>query len=609
MANFVIVADRDERRRTAFLSAIRERIAPLPGLVQGEAGSGPVRVAWAAGPRAPLSVTSEPAGGAVVWGDAIGAGTARRATAADVRHAWGDPGPAAAWDGFHAAVRWDAAAVTVGADILGLFPVYWWSDGQVVLVGSSPELFRHHARCQATLDHEGLVGILLTNGLVGGRTVWSGVRRLSPGHTLRWDERTPPREEVQYEIPVSHHAADLPFHAQVHALGDVLKDAVARHAPRVHPAAMLLSGGLDSRMLAGFLAENGNDIHALTLGSPADLEMRCARRVAAFLAFTHRGLEIDPRRYPDLADTTARWKHLASGFCGLSDWSVAESLGTMPAHTVAGYASDGVVGGIHVDWGYDEASRSWRFEKLLHIINRWGLSPDDIHGLLPDPLFQSAVREVVATLEREYLASAALESHRAWLFDLRHRQRFHVGSSLWGISFGSWPVLPATLDRAVIAFSAGLPAASLAGRRLQRELVMVRFPGLAALPLDQNAPNPRPLRPRLRWLMAEAAGIRLATAASLARRLVGARPPERRHFFRTYALDGPGWRAVREHAEPARAMLRGIMDPAQVARVWPPPSVTCPIGDTLANTSAPKLLMGVALLARDHPTAFAAAAE
>jgi asparagine synthase (glutamine-hydrolysing) len=318
---------------------------------------------------------------------------------------------------------------------------------------------------------------------------------------------------------------------------------------------------------------------------------------------------VDAWRYPALADLTARWEHVASGFSGLTDWAVAEALQAMPARTIAGYAADGVVGGIHVDWAFDQARRSWSFGKVFRIINRWGLSPEGIRGLLPGPAFHAAVAETLAELEREYHESAALESHRAWWFDLRHRQRFHVGSTLWGISFGSWPVLPATLDRAVIAFTAGLPAASLAGRRLQRELVMVRFPGLAALPLDQNAPNPRPLRPRLRWLMAEAAGIRLATAASLARRLVGARPPERRHFFRTYALDGPGWRAVREHAEPARAMLRGIMDPAQVARLWPPPSVTCPIGDTLANTSAPKLLMGVALLARDHPTAFAAAAE
>ena len=74
-----------------------------------------------------------------------------------------------------------------GADILGVFPIYYYADSEILLVGSSPELFRYHGLFRMELDLEGLVAILLMNNSFEGRTLLRGVRRLGPGRVLVWD--------------------------------------------------------------------------------------------------------------------------------------------------------------------------------------------------------------------------------------------------------------------------------------------------------------------------------------------------------------------------------------------------------------------------------------
>ncbi len=600
MANVLMIMDPDESRRTAYIEAVRSAVALVPGLKLGEVDSGLVGVVWAAGAQAPVSAVSDAAGGAVLWGDAIAGASAVRATAAEVRAAWSRPGPAAVWDGFYAAVQWDAAGtLTVGADPLGLFPIYWWSDGEVLLMGTSAELFGRHPRYEPRLDAAGLAGVLLTNGLVGGRTLWRGVRRLGPGRVLRGGGRAALREEVQYELPLTRRYEDLPLRGQVDVLGEALSEAMARHAPPGRAYGILLSGGLDSRMLAGFLAEQHAEVEALTMGRRSDFEMKCARAVARFLGYPQRTMDLPPERYPALADRLARWEHLASGFNGVPDWAIHEGARRLPSRTVTGYLADAIVGGSHVSWAYDPATRSMSFATFFNRVNEWAFRPDDVIDLLPHRSFRAAVDETVATLEAEYLESAELESQRAWSFDLRLRQRFHVGGTAWLTSFGSWPVLPVS-DRKVLEVVAGMPSASLSDRRLQSELVAIRFPSLARLPLDRNSANIRPLRPGLRYRLVEFARGRFRHIHPRWEDSAGARRNERRYYYRAYGFDSPGWLAVRRHAEPARARLEAIADATQLARNWPPPNVRKTSGDSIRDCSGTKLLVGLALLVRDH---------
>ena len=118
----------------------------------------------------------------MVWGEAIAPDSDERIAPKELRELWHpDAGPSGwrTWDGFFAAIVFDPRrGVVAGADLLGIFPLYHWSDGEVLLVASSPEPFQYHPAFRRSLDPAGLVGVMLTNGLFRGRALWKDVRRL-----------------------------------------------------------------------------------------------------------------------------------------------------------------------------------------------------------------------------------------------------------------------------------------------------------------------------------------------------------------------------------------------------------------------------------------------
>ena len=147
MANFIAVLDDDSERRARFEREVEPRLAIFDGLTRGACGAGNLRVLWAAGARAPVRCMSSEDSVAIIWGDAMDGATGTRLDAEQLDRRWhaAEPYPEPL-DGYHAALTYRDGQLTVGADILGLYPVYFADLGDILLVGSSPELFRAHAR-------------------------------------------------------------------------------------------------------------------------------------------------------------------------------------------------------------------------------------------------------------------------------------------------------------------------------------------------------------------------------------------------------------------------------------------------------------------------------
>jgi asparagine synthase (glutamine-hydrolysing) len=279
MANFVATVDPDPGRRSQFIQTIQSLLPPVEGLVTHSCSCQDFYACWAAHPSAPVSSIASPAGAAVVWGDVILPGESTRMDARGLRTLWQQsPHPALPpFDGFYAAVAYNPYnGLTLATDILGLFPIYYYTHGEVALVASSPELLRYHPLFKAEFNPAGLVGILLTNGLVDGQTLWQNVRRLNAGHALIWQPQGMPKEVQQYEFPLPTDCESLTnqtFSEHLELLDQLLTQTLKRHAPTEQQYTLLLSGGLDSRMLAGFLHRQGIEPVALTLGKRTDLEM------------------------------------------------------------------------------------------------------------------------------------------------------------------------------------------------------------------------------------------------------------------------------------------------------------------------------------------------
>jgi asparagine synthase (glutamine-hydrolysing) len=588
IANFVVTIDPDRARRRRFLGGLRNQMEPFAGLTGGQEETGDLAVAWAAGSRAPVDVVMDQSGAAMLWGEAI-TGDGRRAGAAEVRAAWGSPEPwrHAPYDGYHAAVRWDPQrGLVAAADPLGLFPVYHWSQEDVTVIASSADSFRHHPAFTSRLDLRGLVGILLTMHPVGGRTLQQSVRRLGAGAMLQRPAGGHALEVAQFPL-AREPSSDAHLHDEVALLDDAVTRAVERHAPRKGACGLLLTGGRDSRIVAGCLREAGRAVRALSWGEPHDHDVVLARRVARTLRIPHvRRDDPDPARLTGQARLQARWHQLNHGFNTVWAWGSSADLAELPAMTLNGYVFGSVVGGEPVDWAWDPREEDWSFDAFFARINAWAVPRHELKRLLRPTGCGELVEEVVDQIRHDFEGYGETPQDGAWCFDLHHRQRFHVANSLWPGSFRSWPAVPGA-DGPLLRSAGRLSHGALRSRVAQDALLCRRFPRLARLPIDHNDDNPRPLLGSRRWS--------LERRVRAARQRRGWATPERRRYYRLLDFEGAGWRSVRGAAEPLRELVSDIFDPAALADVLPPPEERLVADDAIVGSSGAKCVLGFML--------------
>ncbi len=600
MANFVAIVDPAAERRRAFIHAVNERIALLPALTTGQMDLGAFAVTWAAGDRAPVTSFRDTEAVAVVWGDAMvdddqhsqdGAASVRiDARRLGILWAPARSSTPPAFDGFHAALRYDTShGLTVGGDVFGLFPLYYAAGADVTVVASSPELIALHPCFPAVLDREGLVGLLLVHACLGGRTLHRAVRRLQPGCALRSTEgRTV--EVPNFRIAPSPSGFSSSFAEQVERLHGAYAAALARHAPPEVPMGVLLSGGRDSRMWCGYLGGQTHGMHALTLGRMHDYEALCAQKVARALHLQHRIVALPEACRPADAELQAGWEHLGTGFSNVHMWSALEPLRALPPRFLTGYLRESL----------DFAPPSPIFADLFASTYNRGFSVPQLRRLL-HPSWHGVLDERLSEMHDTYERSSDEVSERPWRFQLAHYARTHPGGVPWRLSFASWPVLP-ILDRALLNVIASVPLSKLASRRAQDAILRKYFPSLARLPLDRNQHDTEPLLPgRLRhWLNPMIVAARERRARVALRMGRDRSEAERRYYYRVYDIDGPGWRAVREMADPYRERLADHFDMGELGRWLPAPSVTMSLSDPIQDAFRPKLLLGLMLWAATH---------
>lgn len=165
--------------------------------------------------------------------------------------AWGAD-CAAHLEGDFAFVVWDDRTQTVFAarDFGAKRPLHYASLGASFLVASTIGALRTHPACPSALD----LAVLAeeTAALSGSSTdtVWRGIKRVPPGHSVRWCAREPNRTQLaaHWEPPAFRDRADAADDGAEELL-ELISDAVAERFAAAGPTALALSGGWDSPAL------------------------------------------------------------------------------------------------------------------------------------------------------------------------------------------------------------------------------------------------------------------------------------------------------------------------------------------------------------------------
>ncbi|MEN6384982.1 MAG: asparagine synthase-related protein [Phycisphaerales bacterium] len=598
MANFLAIIDSNPERRARYIDTIKKELAPIESLAINSAAIGDFCIVWANSKNTSVSIALEQKSGAVVFGRPVSDNQKEEIGAGTLLDLWSNDEKRlnAFYNGFYAGIVYSIdKGLTAGADLLGIYPVYYWSSNNVLLAGSSPELFKYHPYFSAQLNPEGLISILLTTHIFDGQTLFKGVKRLQSGCILRFENGKEAKEEVQYKIKPTMKYYDLPFSAHLEILNDAIENTMSRHVPAKGKYSLLLSGGLDSRMLAGFLQEQNIDFDAITMGLDSDIEMQTARKVVKSLGIKQNKIEVEYEQYASCGENLAKWEHISNGFNDIFNWGYCRQMRNYE-NLVLGHSFDAVIGTRYINWAYSSMQKKMSFDTFFENVNKWGIKPEVLKRLFGNSaVYNNMIDEIIQKIRNTYESYSEIESQRAWCFNLYNRQRFHVGSSAFTMSFGALPIMPA-IDRKLLECAAAIPAASIAERRAQTELLCSRFPKLARLPIDRNSYDTTPLKPRVRYLAGREFYRLMKKVLSFSKNVQS----EHRYYYRIYDFDNKGWKAVRREAEPYRKKIYDIFDKEELNKLLPRPEEQANLKENIADASGYKLLTGIMLWSKGN---------
>ncbi|NNG18456.1 N-acetylglutaminylglutamine amidotransferase [Naumannella sp. ID2617S] len=154
----------------------------------------------------------------------------------------------------------DSERVVLVRDRLGIKPLYWAEvDGAIRFASTLPALLAGGG-VDSTVDPVALQQYLSFHSVVPApRTILTGVRRVSPATIMTIEPDGGVRENTYWEPDFTRHAdrADWSERDWEDAILDSLRTAVERRLVADVPVGCLLSGGLDSSLITGLLAEAG----------------------------------------------------------------------------------------------------------------------------------------------------------------------------------------------------------------------------------------------------------------------------------------------------------------------------------------------------------------
>jgi len=581
------ILDPDPLRTSRFLEGSRKLAPDLPWLTHTDTRLGRLSLSLDSAPKTPYSTFQDSGGRSIfVLGDILPNTKIETDNAAWLNQQCLEHGPEmlGRQNGYYLAGMIDEHdAVYLAADQLGLMPLYYWAGPEHICFSTSPNAFLSHPGFTAKPDLMGIAGILMTMHATGNRTTWQDVKRLPPGHLLRWRKG----EGITLSDVNSLKAHDSYFGWPQSRCQNLIQNSfneAVQRLDKLGETSVLLSGGLDSRLVAGCLRWHARyKVPVVTLGESTDYEMQCARGVAASLGWPMHPVPVDLGDYPSWAPIQARLEGMQTSFGEFMWWQATERAQALKPRIMTGLLGDPIMGGSMIARDIDLESGQHTFAAQFARSNRYGYPSEIISRLTGEPGLGEAVAE---ELQKTWANFDGLPFQKCWLFDMQHRLRLHVGAVAWRLSFGAWPTCPYT-DRDMLRIMAGMAAPAFAERRVQNSMLRNKFPKLAALPLDRGGPDMRPLAPQPMWRLKHYLSSRFSMLRP------GAGQIEKRQYVRHFDINGPGWQAIRQLAEGHRSQMGNLFNPDVLEEMLPLYEHPLSTPDAVVDGARYKTMMGL----------------
>jgi asparagine synthase (glutamine-hydrolysing) len=203
-------------------------------------------------------------------------------------------------NGMFAIVLWDreSGSLFLARDRLGKKPLHYAAGRDCVSFASEIKSILRVQDAPRALDREALQAYFHLTYIPAPLTIFSGIRKVRPGHVLRIapdlsiDER--PYWSL-HSVIANRNSRRLRYDEALEQAEALLEDAIRRRLISDAPVGVLLSGGIDSSLVSYILARRLNtSLETFTVGvEPEELdESAQAREIAAQLGVKHTVLSL-----------------------------------------------------------------------------------------------------------------------------------------------------------------------------------------------------------------------------------------------------------------------------------------------------------------------------
>ncbi|MGH9659776.1 MAG: asparagine synthase (glutamine-hydrolyzing) [Bryobacteraceae bacterium] len=188
-------------------------------------------------------------------------------------------------------------------DRLGIKPFYYYWDGRLFAFASEIKALLAHPSISAALEPALIPEYLAFGYTSSDRTLFAGIRKLMPGHTLTVDAGAASVDIRQYwDIPAPAPDGSRDEAGWIADCRRRLEETVRLRLMSDVPLGMFLSGGVDSSLIAALmkrLTSTPVKTYAVGYAESEYSELGYARQVAACLGTEHREVVVSMRDFFD----------------------------------------------------------------------------------------------------------------------------------------------------------------------------------------------------------------------------------------------------------------------------------------------------------------------
>ncbi|HEV2374533.1 MAG TPA: asparagine synthase (glutamine-hydrolyzing) [Streptosporangiaceae bacterium] len=270
----------------------------------------------------------------------------------------------------------DGQRLLLARDRLGIKPLYCTTVADGVLFASEVKALLRCPQVPAALDVQTLIDTCAVGFPVSEQTFLAGIRSVPPGHTMTVHS-SPGGMTVEtrqyYRLPAEHDAS-ITFDDAQDWLTGLLREAVRSHLAADVEVGVILSGGLDSTVLAMLAHDLGRPLQAFSVASePGHPDLDQATRVASSLGWQHHAVVMSFDDYLEAIPGYTRAFEEPGRIGGLGVYYLYQQVGTQLKACLHGEGADELLGGYTQ---YVDRSQSARvIAARLSSLSRLGARP------------------------------------------------------------------------------------------------------------------------------------------------------------------------------------------------------------------------------------------